>query len=83
MSRRPLLRWGTGLAATMLALAGLDSLSQRPTILHRFYHSDRLPALFYVSFVADFDVQVCALLILIPIFFSRASFHPYFIVSHA
>jgi hypothetical protein len=33
-------------------------LAQRPTILHRFYHSDRLPALFYVSFVADFDVQV-------------------------
>jgi hypothetical protein len=46
-------------AVLLLALSGLDMLAQRPTILHRFYQSDRLPALFYVSFVNDFDVQ-CA-----------------------
>ncbi len=57
---------------------------QRPTILHRFYHSDRLPALFYVSFVADFDVQVCALFIYrYKYVFSRTFLHPYVIVSHA
>jgi len=44
-------------AVLMLALAALDCLASRPTCLLQFYKSERINALFFVSFVLDFDVQ--------------------------